>query len=138
MKKEKVLKLVIVMAISIALIAMSTQVFALTSEDLFSGSQTGTGDGTSTGTGNSSDDGDYLDITGTVNPGTTTPAPSTPTPSTNTPTTNTPSGNTNGNNYNTNIPHAGATENTIIGVVAVALVITAVFAYRKFNEYKNI
>ena len=127
MKKEKMLKLMLIIVMAVVLFAMSTEVFALSSEDLFSGNQAGSGNTT----GNDV----YIDISNTVEQPS---APSTSTPSTSTPSTNTPSANTNGNNYNTNIPHAGATGNTLVGVVATVLVITAIYAYKKVNDYKNI
>ena len=45
---------------------------------------------------------------------------------------------TNTNNYNTNIPDAGATENTIVGIAVISLSIVAIFAYSKMKYYKNI
>ena len=44
----------------------------------------------------------------------------------------------NTNNYNTNLPKAGAAENKMLGVAFTVLAITAVYAYKKVNQYKNI
>ena len=44
----------------------------------------------------------------------------------------------NTNNYNTNLPKAGAAENKMLGVAFTVLAITAVYAYKKVKEYKNI
>ena len=116
MRKEKLLKIALVSIMIITLLLMTTSVFAV--------------------------DGNYtLDLTNTVNTPTTNT--NTPTTNTNTPTanTNTPSYNTTvpkPNNANTNLPSAGLAENTMLGIALTVLVITAIYAYRKFKYYKSI
>ena len=46
--------------------------------------------------------------------------------------------NTNTNTNTTNIPKAGIAENKMIGVVITVLGITAIYTFKKVNEYKNI
>ena len=145
MKKERLLKSILTMVVSLAVIAtMSGKAFALTSDSINmddltgteSGTSTGTGTGTSTGTGTGTS-------TGTSTNTNTSTGTSTGT-GTNTNTsginTNTSTGtNTNKNtNYNTNLPKAGLAENTVFGVAMVALAVVAVYAYRKVKYYKNI
>ncbi len=116
MKKEKLLKTMIVVVMSLILIIMTTNVFAVSEDDF------------------------YIDLTNTdLNSGST---------NTNTDTntnlntnlnlnlnTNT---NTNANNYNTNLPKTGIESNTMLVVALTVLGLTAVFAYKKVKEYKNI
>lgn len=108
MKKEKLLKSILIMVVSVAIITtMSAKAFALTDDSIFANNDlTGTeqSSGSSTSTGSSS--------------------------STNT--------STSGNSYNTDLPKAGLEENTLLAVAVVALAGVAVFAYRKVNYYKNI
>ena len=145
MKKEKLLKSILTMVVSLAVIAtMSGKAFALTSDSINmddltgteSGTSTGTGTGTSTGTGTGTSTG-----TGT-NTNTSTGTSTGTATNTNTSgiNTNTSTGtNTNKNtNYNTNLPKAGLSENTVFGVAMVALAAVAVYAYRKIKYYKNI
>ena len=145
MKKEKLLKSILTMVVSLAVIAtMSGKAFALTSDSINmddltgteSGTSTGTGTGTSTGTGTGTSTG-----TGT-NTNTSTGTSTGTATNTNTSgiNTNTSTGtNTNKNtNYTTNLPKAGLAENTVFGVAMVALAAVAVYAYRKIKYYKNI
>ena len=117
MKNGKLLKIALVLIMTIALLVMATNVFAA--------------------------DGDYtLDLTNTLNTNTgntgntNTPVTNTPTTNTNTPTYNTtvPTA----NNTNTNLPSAGLAEDTMLFVVLTVLVVTAIYAYRKFKYYKSI
>lgn len=105
MKKEKILKIIVVLILGVTLLAMSTRVFAAV----------GDSDGLMDL---------YDDTTNQLN------------------TTNTNNTNTNTklntNNYNTNLPKAGAAENKMLGVAFTVLAITAVYAYKKVKEYKNI
>lgn len=109
MKRERILKTIIVLIIGVVLFAMTSNVFAAdTGLDFFD------------------------DTTNQLDKNTNTNA-------TNTNTTNTPATtNTNTNNYNTNLPKAGAGENTIMGVAITVLAVVAIFAYKKVNQYKNI
>ena len=106
MKKEKLLKLVMVLIMGIVLLASSVNVFALEDED----------DGL----------GFWQDLD---NPTETTDTTDTTEPQPEDETTN---------NYDTDLPEAGVAENTFAGVAIIVLTITAVYAYKKVNEYKNI
>ena len=139
MKREKLLKIVITLIIGTVLFVMSTNVFAAdsgidffedttnqldtntnTSSDTNTSTNTNTSTDTNTNTSTSTNTNSSTNTTGTIDMNTTT---------------NT---STNTNNYNTNLPKAGAPENAILGVVMTVLVVVAVFAYRKVNQYKNI
>ena len=73
------------------------------------------------------------DTTTSSTPDTTTP------PTTTTPDTTTPSTNTNTNtNKNESLPQAGLAEDTMMVVAIVVLGATAIYAYRKINQYNNI
>ena len=111
MKKEKILKIIVVLILGVTLLAMSTRVFAAVGDsdglmDLYD------------------DTTNQLNTTNTNNTNT----------NTNLLNTNT----LNTNNYNTNLPKAGAAENKMLGVAFTVLAITAVYAYKKVKEYKNI
>ena len=115
MKKEKLLKLVMVIIMGIVLLASSVNVFALEDED------------------------DGLEFWQDLdNPNPTEPEePEEPEPETK-PETNLNDNKDTTNNYNTNLPQAGVAENTFAGIAITVLTITAVYAYKKVNEYKNI
>lgn len=126
MKKEKILKIIVVLILGVTLLAMSTRVFAAVGDsdglmDLYD------------------DTTNQLNTTNTNNTNTNTNT-NTNLLNTNTLNTNTNITNTklNTNNYNTNLPKAGAAENKMLGVVFTVLAITAVYAYKKVKEYKNI
>ena len=131
MRKEKILKIVVVLIMGIVLFAMSTNVFALADSD--SGidffedqsNQLNTNTNTNTST-------NFVDTTNELNTNTSTNT------NTNTNTNTSTNVNTNANNYNTNLPKAGAPENTMMGIVVTVLAITAIYAYKKVKEYKNI
>lgn len=127
MKKEKILKIIVVLILGVTLLAMSTRVFAAVGDsdglmDLYD------------------DTTNQLNTTNTNNTNTNTNLLNTNTLNTNTLNTNTNITNTtlNTNNYNTNLPKAGAAENKMLGVAFTVLAITAVYAYKKVKEYKNI
>ncbi len=124
MKKEKILKMAVVLIISAVLFAMSTNVFAA-DVDFFE------------------DTTNQLNTTNTTNNTTNTVNTTNTNSNTNTVnTTNTTStvdtNTVNTNNYNTNLPKAGAPENAMLGVAITVLAVIAVFAYKKVNQYKNI
>ena len=125
MKKEKVLKVILVLVIGVILFAMSTNAYAV-EDDIYLDIQNTLPTNTNTGTTNTNTN------TGTTNTnlsGTTT----------NTGTTNTNLSGTNSNvDYSTNLPEAGLAENTLLVVGVTVLVIVAIVAYKKVNEYKNI
>lgn len=129
MKKEKILKLMIVLIIGMILVTMATNVFAAdsssgvnffdditdeieTTENTNTETNTNTNTNINTNTENTANS--TIDLTNTVDT------------------------NANSSNYNTNLPKAGLKENTMIGVAITVLAIVAVFAYKKVNQYKNI
>ena len=127
MKKEKILKIIVVLILGVTLLAMSTRVFAAVGDsdglmDLYD------------------DTTNQLNTTNTNNTNTNTNLLNTNTLNTNKLNTNKNITNTtlNTNNYNTNLPKAGAAENKMLGVAFTVLAITAVYAYKKVKEYKNI
>lgn len=123
MKREKILKIMLVLVIGIILSVMSTNVYAV-EDDIYLDIQnslptdnTNTNTNTNTGTTNTN-------LSGT---------------NSNTGTTNTNLSGTNSNtDYTTSLPEAGLAENTLLGVGVTVLVIVAVVAYKKINEYKSI
>jgi len=121
MKKERILKILVVLILGMALILMSTNVFAVLSDS----------DGL---TDYYDDKTNSLDSNTNTNTNTNTNL----TTNTNTNTKTNVSANTNTNNYNTNLPKAGAKENTMLGVTVTILAISAIYTYKKVKEYKNI
>lgn len=121
MKKEKVLKIVVVLIMGIVLFAMSTNIFALSDSDsgidFFEDTTNQLDTNTASNTSNTNN---TINTTNTTN------------------TTNTNNTANATNNYNTSLPKAGAPENTIMGVAVTVLAITAIYAYKKVKEYKNI
>ena len=121
MRREKILKVMLGLIIGVVLLVMPLNTFAATSnvtdlDDLLNDYE---------------DQGSKNDLTGNTNTNTNT--------NTNKNTNTNTSTNTNKNaNTNTNIPKAGLAENTMAGVVITILGITAVYAYKKINEYKKI
>ena len=149
MKREKLLKIVITLIMGTVLFVMSTNVFAADSgidffEDTTNQLDTNTNTSSDTNTSTNTNTNTSTDTNTNTSTSTNTSVDTNTNSSTNTTgtidmntTTNT-STNTNANNYNTNLPKAGAPENAILGVVMTVLVVVAVFAYRKVNQYKNI
>lgn len=142
MKKEKLLKSILIMVVSVAIITtMSAKAFALTDDSIFAnndltGTEQSSGSSTSTGTGSESSSTSTGTSTGTSS-GSTGTGTSTST-STSTGSSSSTNTSTSGNSYNTDLPKAGLEENTLLAVAVVALAGVAVFAYRKVNYYKNI
>lgn len=121
MKKERILKTIVVLLIGVVLFTMSSNVFAADSnskvdfwEDTTNQLNT-TPSESPTSQPTTTDDNNSLDLSNSLNT----------------------NGNTN-NNYNTNLPKAGAPENTMLGVGITILAISAIYAYKKINQYKNI
>ena len=138
MKKEKILKLMVVLTIGIILVAMTSSVFAADTNstvDFFEDTTnqlntTNTNSNTSTDTNTNTNTNANTNTTNTnVNTNTTTTTDTS---------TNTNVNTTNTNNYNTNLPKAGLRENTMMGVAITILAVVAIFAYKKINQYKNI
>ena len=126
MKKQKILKLILVTVISISLIGLSGMAYAddTTSYlDLNVTPNTGNDTTTNPGTDTTTPTDTTIDI------GTTTP---------NTPTTTTPNTETTTNNYNTSLPKTGIAENTMLVAMGLGLAGLAVIAFKKVNEYKDI
>lgn len=135
MRKEKILKLMVVLTIGIVLVAMTSNVFAADSnstvdffEDTTNQLNTNTNTNTSTNT-NTNTNTNINTATNTNNVNTTT---TNATANTNT------NAVANTSNYNTSLPKAGLKENTMMGVAITVLAVVAVFAYKKINQYKNI
>ena len=133
MRKEKILKLMVVLTIGIVLVAMTSNVFAADSNstvDFFEDTtnQLNTNTNTSTNT-NTNTNTNINTATNTNNVNTTT---TDATANTNT------NAVANTSNYNTSLPKAGLKENTMMGVAMTVLAVVAVFAYKKINQYKNI
>ena len=127
MRKEKILKLMVVLTIGIVLVAMTSNVFAADSnstvdfwEDTTNQLNTNTNTNTNT---------NINTATNTNNVNTTT---TNATVNTNT------NAVANTSNYNTSLPKAGLKENTMMGVAITVLAVIAIFAYKKINQYKNI
>lgn len=146
MKKEKLLKSILIMVVSVAIITtMSAKAFALTDDSIFAnndltGTEQSSGSSTSTGTGSGSSSTSTGTSTGTSSGSSSTGTSTGTSTSTSTSTGSSSSTNTStsGNSYNTDLPKAGLEENTLLAVAVVALAGVAVFAYRKVNYYKNI
>ena len=133
MRKEKILKLMVVLTIGIVLVAMTSNVFAADSnstvdffEDTTNQLNTNTNTNTSTNT-NTNTNTNINTATNTNNVNTTT-----------TDATANTNAVANTSNYNTSLPKAGLKENTMMGVAITVLAVVAIFAYKKVNQYKNI
>ena len=131
MRKEKILKLMVVLTIGIVLVAMTSNVFAADSnstvdfwEDTTNQLNTNTNTNTSTNTNTNTN---INTATNTNNVNTTT-----------TDATANTNAVANTSNYNTSLPKAGLKENTMMGVAITVLAVIAIFAYKKINQYKNI
>ena len=119
MNKNKLIKLILVLVMGIVLLGITTNAYAATGDnviDLTNSINTNTNINTNTGTNTNTGSSVSLNTNTTTN-------------------TNT---NTGTNNYNTNLPHTGIAENTMLGIALTVLVIIAIYAYKKVNEYKNI
>ncbi len=118
MKRENLLKIMLVILMGIIMLVMATDAYALT------------------------DSNNYIDLTNSVNTNTNTNTNIDLNTNTNTNTnTNkniTTDTNNKNTNYNTNLPKAGLEENTMMGVAVVVLGIVAIFAYKKVKYYKGV
>lgn len=128
MKKERVFKVILIFIIGIMLFARPLVSFAATGnstdlDDLWDDWE---------------DQGEKGDLVEDKNNNSSTENSTNTNTNTNTNTANKPTTETNTNNSNTEIPKAGLAENTI-GIIAITVLgITAIYAYKKINEYKNI
>ena len=128
MKKERMLKIVLVLIMSVTLLIMSTKVFALSDDDLYLDFSNSVNSATNTDTGNTN--------SGSVNLNTS----NTSSTYNSTNLTNTTDSTTKNNtgNYNTNLPHAGIEDHPLLIVGIVGLGIVAVYTYTRIKYYKNI
>lgn len=131
MRKEKILKLMVVLTIGIVLVVMTSNVFAADSNstvDFFEDTtnQLNTNTNTSTNTNTNTN----ANTATNTNNGNTTTTDATANTNTNAV--------ANTSNYNTSLPKAGLKENTMMGVAITVLAVVAIFAYKKVNQYKNI
>ena len=128
MKKERMLKVVLVLIMSVTLLIMSTKVFALSDDDLYLDFSNSVNSATNTDTGNTN--------SGSVNLNTS----NTSSTYNSTNLTNTTDSTTKNNtgNYNTNLPHAGIEDHPFLIVGIVGLGIVAVYTYTRIKYYKNI
>lgn len=128
MKKERMLKVVLVLIMSVTLLIMSTKVFALSDDDLYLDFSNSVNSATNTDTGNTN--------SGSVNLNTS----NTSSTYNSTNLTNTTDSTTKNNtgNYNTNLPHAGIEDHPLLIVGIVGLGIVAVYTYTRIKYYKNI
>ena len=142
MRNKTILKVILVLIIGVVLFAMPVKTYATSSdatdlntywddwEDQGSRDDLGTETTPSTTTPSTT-------TPSTTTPSTTTPStttPSTTTPSTTTPSTTTPST----TKPNDTLPKAGLAEDTMMVVAIIVLGATAIYAYKKINEYNNI
>lgn len=120
MKRETILKIFLVLTMISILFTMSVNVYAEPAnlDDFFE------------------DQGGLEDIGGSTTPETptTTPEPEQTPTTPSTPSTETTTGTTQESTYS----DAGIAEDTLMVVTIAGLVIAAIFAYRKVNEYQNI
>lgn len=130
MKKTKILKTLIVLIMGMILFTMSTSVFALDDSDSDLNFYEDTSDQLETNTNTNTN----ANANTNANTNTSTNTNINTNTNTNVDTNVT----TNSNNYNTSLPKAGAPENALVGISITVLAITAVYAYRKTREYKNI
>lgn len=128
MKKERMLKIVLVLIMSVTLLIMSTKVFALSDDDLYLDFSNSVNSTTNTDTGNTNSGSVSLNTSNTSNTSNTYNS------------TNTTDSTTKNNtgNYNTNLPHAGIEDHPLLIVGIVGLGIVAVYTYTRIKYYKNI
>lgn len=122
MRKSNLMKVVSILVISVMVVLFATTVFAADANGYDDLTSTLTQNGTNNNTGNTGN---------TAN-----------TPSNNALSTNTPANNTNNtaNLYNsTNLPKTGIGDSSIpVAMLVVIFGISAVYAYKKISDYKNI
>ena len=120
MKKERMLKLVLVIIMGIMLVGMATSAYALSDDEFLDITDTVDTNTIVDDTEDNLDEDVNIDENTNIDFSTDTE-------------------NTNVNaNYNTNLPEAGVAENTMLGVAVTILAVVAVYAYRKVKYYKNI
>ena len=143
MKNSKLVKIVLIIMISLAVIIVSKNVFAAetTKQSLADGTLTGTTtSGSSTGTGTSTSGSSTGTSTSTSgsSTGTSTSISGSGT-GTSALNNNTVLTTSNTSNYNnTSLPKTGVEDSMPIVVLSVVLGISAIYAYKKIQDYKNI
>lgn len=134
MKNSKLVKIVLIVIMSLAVIIVSKNVFAAEKQSL--DPNTLTGSGTS---GSSTTSGDNTIPGNTISSGTTGNSISSGTSGNSITPKNTVLTTSNTSNYNnTSLPKTGVEDSMPIVVLAVVLGISAVYAYKKIQDYKNI
>jgi len=118
MKNETNVKIIVLLIIGLILFTIPVNVFAETNDPI------------------NLEDWEQLEIEDDDK--TTDPTPTTPTTPTNPTPTPAPTPAPSTQNENESLPHAGLAEDTMMVVAIMVLGITAVYAYRKINEYNNI
>lgn len=132
MKNSKLVKIVLIIIMSLAIIIATRSSFAATSLD--PNSLTGTGT-----SGSSTTSGDNTIPGNTISSGTTGNSISSGTSGNSITQKNTVLTTSNTSNYNnTSLPKTGVEDSMPIVVLAVVLGISAVYAYKKIQDYKNI
>ena len=132
MKNSKLVKIVLIIIMSLAIIIATKSSFAVTS--LTDGSLTGTST-----TGNSITSGDNTIPGNTISSGTTGNSISSGTSGNSVTPKNTVLTTSNTSNYNnTSLPKTGVEDSMPIVVLSVVLGISAIYAYKKIQDYKNI
>ena len=138
MRNKTILKVILVLIMGTILFAMPVKTFAVSSDatDLNNYWDDWEDQGSIEDIGGSTTTTETTDSTTTTTPSTsTTTTPSTST--TTTPSTSTTTSTTT-KTEDTTLPKAGLAEDTMMIVAIVVLGITAIYAYRKINEYNNI
>ena len=131
MKKSNVIKIYLLIILSVVLMLVTTQTFAADSNDIWN-SITVESNNTSTNSANNvntanrtSNTANTTNLTGNVN----NPASSV----------DTATQGTNSSSYNnTNLPSTGIGEATPMILVILVFIISAIYAYKKINDYKNV
>lgn len=128
MKNSKLVKIVFIIIMSLAIIIATKNVFAATTTSLDPNSLTGTST-----TGNSITSGSSTSSSDSGNNTTSSILGNNTTPQNTVLTTN------NTSNYNnTSLPKTGVEDSMPVVVLAVVLGISAIYAYKKIQDYKNI
>jgi len=124
MRKTNFMKILLIIAVVTILVSIATSTFAATDNDVFDQLYLN----------NSTNNGAGLDLTNNTAKNNT---------STNTNNTNTNSNRNNSSNYNKNnnsasLPKTGIEDSIPVALLVVVFGISAVYAYKKISEYKNI
>lgn len=156
MKREAILKIILVLIAGVVLFAKPVNVVAASSEpadinDIFgwedqtgsiTDTDTNTNTNTNTDTNTNTNTSTSTDTNTNTSTNTSTSTPSTTTPSTTTPSTNTNTSTSTSTSTNTStktdLPKAGLVEDTMMIIAIIALISVAVFTFVKVSDYSNI